>query len=78
LHPGRSRHDRRGRDGPGPGDRIIDCRGRTIVPGLIDAHFPATERTVEYVSHGFYRIAGGLIAEEWICSDTASPFRQLS
>ena len=28
-------------EGPGPGDRIIDCRGRTIVPGLIDAHFHA-------------------------------------
>jgi imidazolonepropionase-like amidohydrolase len=28
-------------EGPEPGDRIIDCRGRTIVPGLIDAHFHA-------------------------------------
>ena len=35
-------------------------------------------RTVEYVSHEFYRIAGGLIAEEWICSDMATLFRQLS
>ena len=24
-----------------PGDRVIDCRGRTIVPGLIDAHLHA-------------------------------------
>jgi steroid delta-isomerase-like uncharacterized protein len=39
---------------------------------------PATGRTVEYVSHEFYRIAGGLIAEEWICSDTATLFGQLS
>jgi steroid delta-isomerase-like uncharacterized protein len=39
--------------------------------------FPATGRTVEYVSHEFYRIAGGLIAEEWICSDLATLFRQL-
>ena len=39
---------------------------------------PATGRTVEYVSHEFYRIAGGLIAEEWICSDTATLFRQIS
>jgi steroid delta-isomerase-like uncharacterized protein len=38
---------------------------------------PATGRTVEYVSHEFYRIAGGLIAEEWICSDTATLFRRL-
>jgi steroid delta-isomerase-like uncharacterized protein len=40
--------------------------------------FAATGCTVEYVSHEFYRIAGGLIAEEWICSDTAALFRQLS
>jgi steroid delta-isomerase-like uncharacterized protein len=39
---------------------------------------PATGRAVEYVSHEFYRIAGGLIAEEWICSDTATLLRQLS
>jgi steroid delta-isomerase-like uncharacterized protein len=38
----------------------------------------ATGRTVEYVSHEFYRIADGLIAEEWICSDTATLLRQLS
>ncbi len=40
--------------------------------------FGATGRTIEYVSHEFYRIAGGLIAEEWICSDTATLLRQLS
>jgi steroid delta-isomerase-like uncharacterized protein len=40
--------------------------------------FGATSRTIEYVSHEFYRIAGGLIAEEWICSDTATLLRQLS
>ncbi len=39
---------------------------------------PATGRAIEYVSHEFYRIADGLIAEEWICSDTATLFRQLS
>lgn len=27
---------------------------------------------IEYVSHEFYRIADGLIAEEWICSDMAT------
>jgi imidazolonepropionase-like amidohydrolase len=26
---------------PEAGDRVIDCRGRTVVPGLIDAHFHA-------------------------------------
>ncbi|HEX6521237.1 MAG TPA: ester cyclase [Streptosporangiaceae bacterium] len=40
--------------------------------------FAATGRTIEYISHEFYRIAGGLIAEEWICSDTATLLRQLS
>ena len=40
--------------------------------------FPATGRTIEYASHEFYRIADGLIAEEWICSDTATLLRQLS
>jgi steroid delta-isomerase-like uncharacterized protein len=40
--------------------------------------FAATGRTVEYVSHEFYRIADGLIAEEWICSDMATLLRQLS
>ena len=39
---------------------------------------PTTGRAIEYVSHEFYRIAGGLIAEEWICSDMATLFRQLS
>jgi steroid delta-isomerase-like uncharacterized protein len=39
---------------------------------------PATSRTIEYVSHEFYRIADGLIAEEWICSDMTTLLRQLS
>jgi steroid delta-isomerase-like uncharacterized protein len=39
---------------------------------------PATGRTIDYVSHEFYRIADGLLAEEWICSDTATLLRQLS
>ena len=39
---------------------------------------PATGRTIEYVSHEYYRIADGLIAEEWIWSDTATLLRQLS
>lgn len=39
---------------------------------------PATGRAIHYVSHEFYRVEDGLIAEEWICSDLASLFRQLS
>ena len=38
---------------------------------------PATGRAIQYVSHEFYRVENGLIAEEWICSDMASLFRQL-
>ena len=37
----------------------------------------ATGRTIEYVSHEFYRVADGVFAEEWICSDMTSLFRQL-
>jgi steroid delta-isomerase-like uncharacterized protein len=39
---------------------------------------PATGRTIHYVSHEFYRVDDGLIVKEWICSDLASLFRQLS
>jgi steroid delta-isomerase-like uncharacterized protein len=39
---------------------------------------PATGRTIGYVSHEVYRVQDGLIAEEWICSDIASLFRQLT
>jgi steroid delta-isomerase-like uncharacterized protein len=39
---------------------------------------PATGRSIDYVSHEFYRVANGLIAEEWICSDTATLMRQIS
>ena len=38
----------------------------------------ATGRRIAYISHEFYRVADGLIAEEWICSDMASLSRQLS
>ena len=39
---------------------------------------PATGRSIHYVSHEFYRVADGLVAEEWICSDIASLFRRLA
>jgi steroid delta-isomerase-like uncharacterized protein len=39
---------------------------------------PATGRTISYVSHEFYRVADGVFAEEWICSDMATLFRQLT
>jgi steroid delta-isomerase-like uncharacterized protein len=39
---------------------------------------PATGRPVSYVSHEFYRVEDGLIAEEWLCSDTTSLLRQIS
>jgi predicted ester cyclase len=39
---------------------------------------PATGRTIEYISHEFYRIADGVFAEEWICSDMATLHGQLT
>jgi len=39
---------------------------------------PASGRSIHYVSHEFYRVEDGVIVEEWICSDMASLFRQLS
>ena len=39
--------------------------------------FPASGRAVSYVSHEFYRLADGMVEEEWVCSDTATLFRQL-
>jgi steroid delta-isomerase-like uncharacterized protein len=39
---------------------------------------PATGRPISYVSHEFYRVQDGLIAEEWICSDMAGLLRQIS
>jgi steroid delta-isomerase-like uncharacterized protein len=38
---------------------------------------PATGRAIDYVSHEFYRVEDGVFAEEWICSDLASLYRQL-
>jgi steroid delta-isomerase-like uncharacterized protein len=54
---------------------------RLILCGAHSGEFlgvPATGRRVEYVSHEFYRVANGLIAEEWICSDMATLMRQIS
>jgi steroid delta-isomerase-like uncharacterized protein len=62
----------------GSGDRVavrLSMRGthRGEYLGI-----PATGRPVSYVSHEFYRVEDGLIAEEWLCSDTASLLRQIS
>jgi steroid delta-isomerase-like uncharacterized protein len=53
---------------------------RLTVRGTHEGEFqgiPANGRTISYVSHEFYRVANGLFAEEWICSDMASLFSQL-
>jgi steroid delta-isomerase-like uncharacterized protein len=39
---------------------------------------PASGHAINYVSHEFYRVEDQLFAEEWICSDMATLFRQLS
>ncbi len=62
----------------GAGDKVaVRVRFRGTHAGEF-LGFAATGRTVEYASHEFYRIAGGLIAEEWICSDMATLLGQLS
>jgi steroid delta-isomerase-like uncharacterized protein len=60
------------------GDRVA---ARLTFRGTHQGEFlgvPATGRTIEYVSHEFYRIADGLVAEEWICSDLATLQGQLT
>lgn len=59
------------------GDRVAL---RVRVSGTHSGEFqgvPATGRRMSYVSHEFYRMDGGLVAEEWLCSDMASLFAQL-
>ena len=38
----------------------------------------ALGRVISYVSHEFYRVDRGLIAEEWMCSDISALLRQIS
>ncbi|HEY7271991.1 MAG TPA: ester cyclase [Actinoplanes sp.] len=60
------------------GDRVAV---RLTMTGTHEGEFldiPATGRTVEYTSIEIYRIAGGLLAEEWISSDIATMMRQLT
>jgi steroid delta-isomerase-like uncharacterized protein len=63
----------------GTGDRVAV---RLTFTGTHTGEFqgiPATGRTITYSSNEIYRISGnGLIAEEWICSDIASLFAQIS
>jgi steroid delta-isomerase-like uncharacterized protein len=54
---------------------------RLTLSGTHEGEFqgiPATGRAISYISHEFYRVADGVFAEEWICSDMATLFRQLS
>ena len=62
----------------GSGDRVAV---RVSMSGTHRGEYlgiPATGRPVSYVSHEFYRVQDGLIAEEWICSDMAGLLRQIS
>jgi steroid delta-isomerase-like uncharacterized protein len=62
-------------------DDVVAAEDRVSLRGTHRGEFqgiPATGRTIHYVSHEFYRLEDGLIAEEWICSDMASLLRQLS
>jgi steroid delta-isomerase-like uncharacterized protein len=61
----------------GAGDRVAV---RLTMTGTHEGEYlgiPATGRRVTYVSHEIYRVEDDLIAEEWICSDTAGLLRQL-
>lgn len=61
----------------GSGDRVAV---RLTFRGTHSGEFegiPASGRAVEYTSIEIYRIASGLIAEEWICSDMATLMRQI-
>ena len=54
---------------------------RLTLSGTHEGEFrgiPATGRKIRYAGHEFYRVADRLVVEEWICSDLASLFRQLS
>jgi hypothetical protein len=69
----------------GPHRGHLRCPGQGRRPAAVPRHplrrvpgLHPTGRTIEYVSHEFYRIADGLIAEEWICSDMATLLGQLS
>jgi steroid delta-isomerase-like uncharacterized protein len=60
------------------GDKVAP---RLTLSGTHQGEFqgiPATGRRISYFSHEFYRVADGLVAEEWICSDMAALFSQLS
>lgn len=62
----------------GAGDRVaVRLRLRGTHTGEFQG-VPPTGRTVDYVSHEFYRVSDGLISEEWICSDFATLMRQLA
>lgn len=62
----------------GAGDRVaVRLTFRGTHTGKFQG-IPATGRSIEYTSIEIYRIAGGLIAEEWICSDMATLMQQIS
>jgi len=61
----------------GSGDRVA---ARLTFRGTHKGEFqgiPATGRAVEYTSIEIYRISGGLIAEEWICTDMLTLMQQI-
>lgn len=54
---------------------------RNILRGTHTGEFygiPATGRTIEIMSNEIYRVTNGIIVEEWIVTDTASLFAQIT
>jgi steroid delta-isomerase-like uncharacterized protein len=62
----------------GAGDRVAVRLSFRGTHGGEFQGIPATGRAVEYTSIEIYRMSGGLIAEEWICSDMAGLMQQIS
>ncbi|OZM71191.1 hypothetical protein CFN78_21995 [Amycolatopsis antarctica] len=61
----------------GHGDRVAV---RNLLRGTHTGEFqgvPPTGRVVEVMSNEFYRVSGGVIAEEWICTDLAGLMGQI-
>lgn len=61
----------------GVGDRVADRFRSTGTQQGVFAHIPPRGRAVDFVELGLYRIADGLIVEQWCLFDEIARLRQL-